>query len=419
MSLIELGYGKTPLKLEIPEENFSVIGESENRPPLSDREINEKFDAPVASPPLEDIVRPGESVLIVVPDATRKSASGQIVNLLVRRLIAAGVMPYDISIIFATGIHRAVTEEEKNELLTPFIARRIKTLDHNARDLMGFVRLGETSGGIAVELNRALAEHDRVITVGAVGFHYFAGFTGGRKLICPGLASSRTIAATHRLAFDCSTQDRRAGVDTGLLEGNAVHDAFVEVAAHLPPSFAVNTFVNDAGEAVDLVCGDWKLSHEHACALYAGRHTVKVSERRDLVIASAGGFPSDVNMIQAHKTLDAAARVCADGGTIVLLAECADGTGRKDFLDWFECETSKELAERLCRNYQVNGQTAWNLLRIAERFRVRILTSLPGEATGKMRLEKLRSVDEIQNQIKNAAKGYVLPFGAKFFAGTR
>ena len=248
MSSINLGYGKSSIEIDFDENRLLVLGETENQKPLSDAEINEKLENPFDSPTIEEIVKPSETVLIVVPDATRKSASGQIVNLLVRRLIANGTMPFEISIIFATGIHRQVTEAEKQEILTPFIAQRIKTLNHNARDLMNFVRLGETSNGITVELNRALTEHDHTIIIGAINFHYFAGFTGGRKLICPGLASSQTISKTHKLAFDCETKSRREGVDTGILEGNAVHEAFVEAVEKCPPSFSINNFVNENGE---------------------------------------------------------------------------------------------------------------------------------------------------------------------------
>ena len=206
MQNIQLPYGKQQVSLQIDNDSVQILGDEMRNAPLSDAEINEKLENPFDSPSIEEIVKPSETVLIVVPDATRKSASGQVINLLVRRLIANGTMPFDISTIFATGIHRAVTEDEKLEILTPFIAQRIKTLNHNARDLMNFIRLGETNGGITVELNRALTEHDHVITIGAINFHYFAGFTGGRKLICPGLASSQTISKTHKLAFDCETR---------------------------------------------------------------------------------------------------------------------------------------------------------------------------------------------------------------------
>jgi len=132
------------------------------------------------------------------------------------------------------------------------------------------------------------------------------------------------------------------------------------------------------------------------------------------VIASCGGFPHDINMIQAHKTLDAASRACIDGGTIVLLAECEDGLGRNDFLEWFDVANTSELAERLCQKYQVNGQTAWNLLRIAESHDIRILTGLDSDVISKMRLNKIDDAD-IAELVKNKnARGYILPAGAKF-----
>lgn len=413
MPNIQLKYGNSSISLDYDENGFDILGNEKQTVPLSDAEVNAKFDDPQDSKPLEDVIKQGESVLIVVPDATRQTASGQMINLLVRRLIANGTMPFDIRIIFATGIHRHVTEAEKQAILTPFIAQRIKTLNHNARDLAQIVRLGETADNIPIELNRALVEHDHAIIIGGITFHYFAGFTGGRKLICPGLASSRTISETHRLAFNCETKSRRDGVDTGILNGNAVHKAFMKVVEKLPPSFSVNTIVNDKGEAVDIFCGDWVSSHQMACESYASQHTIKVAEKRDLVIASCGGFPHDINMIQAHKTLEMASRVCIDGGIIILLAECADGLGRKDFLSWFEAENSNALAEKLCANYQVNGQTAWSLLRKAERFNIQIITSLPETETRQMRLQKVSSLDEAFSGIDKNARGYVMLCGAK------
>ncbi|HEX6124642.1 MAG TPA: nickel-dependent lactate racemase [Pyrinomonadaceae bacterium] len=405
---LKYGHGAIPLRVS---DSFRVLETGDEKPALSDVELGQKLDSPIQSDTLEEIVSPGETVLFVVPDATRRSAAGQVINLLVRRLIANGTAPHEMAIIFATGIHRPVTEEEKPEILTPFIAQRIKTLDHNPRDLMRLTRLGEIKGGVPVELNRALSEFDHVITIGAITFHYFAGFTGGRKLICPGLASSKTVSATHKLAFDCETRSRRDGVGSGRLDGNAVHEAFVEAASFARPSFAVNTIVNDRGEATDIFCGDWIASHEAGCMEYGRRNTIEIHEKRDLVIAACGGFPYDLNMIQAHKGLDAAAHACNEGGTIVLLAECSEGTGRSDFLNWFDVADSAELAVKLCDRYQVNGQTAWSLLRKAEQFDVRVMTSLPEHETSPMRLKKL---SELQDVIADTtAKGYILPNGAK------
>ena len=413
MISVDLKYGRSKISFEFNESRFDVLGTGPQTALLTDAEIGAKLDEPIDSPLLEELIRPGQRVLLVVPDATRQTGAGQIVNLLVRRLIANGSEPADINIIFATGIHRRVTDSEKAAILTPFIAQRIKTIDHNAEDPIKNFRLGETSYGIPVELNWTLTEFDHVVLIGGVTFHYFAGFTGGRKLICPGLASAKTIGATHRLAFDCETMDRRHGVGTGLLDGNAVHEAFVEAASSAKPSFAVSTIVDDVGRITDLYCGDWISSHRRACEVYAQSFTVPIVEKRDFVVASCGGYPLDINLIQAHKTLEAAATACLDGGTIVLLAECADGLGRNDFLDWFEAEDSTALARRLCEVYQVNGQTAWSLLRKAERFDIRLVSGLDDPTVRRMRLEPAES-NIIQQVLEGRSKGYIIPFGAKF-----
>lgn len=413
MAEIQLGYGNSELTLDYSPDRFHVLGSARIPPALSDIEIGERLANPIRGPRISEMVQPGESVLIVVPDATRRAACPQIVNLLVRRLIESGTSPGDIDIIFATGIHRPVKTAEMAEILTPFIVQRIKTHSHNPGDLAQIVRLGETSGGIPVELNRALVEHDHVILIGGVAFHYFAGFTGGRKLVCPGLASRRTIAATHKLAFDCEILDRREGVGPALLDGNAVHEAFVEAAKKINISYCVNTIVNESGKAAEVFCGDWIESHRAACNRFAELYTCNITEKRDVVIASCGGYPHDINMIQAHKALESASRACREGGTIVLIAQCRDGLGRSDFLDWFNVENSGSLAEKLCAGYKVNGQTAWSLLRLAEDFRLIILTSLDAEITGAMRLEKVDTLKVAMAEIQPGARGYIMPIAAR------
>lgn len=413
MPVVNLRWGTRDIPFTFDESRFDILGAADDRMPISDVKIGERLDDPIGTPTLEEIVSDGETVLIVVPDATREVGAGQVVNLVVRRLIASGINPFDIRILFATGIHRKVTDEERQKILTPFVAQRIKALDHDPRDLMQIVRLGETAAGLPVELNRALVEHDHIILIGGISFHYFAGFTGGRKLICPGLASSKTVSATHKLAFDCERLDRRSGVGSGLLDGNPVNEAFAEVASKVRVSFCITTDVNESGEIVELHCGDLTSSHRTACDAFCERHAFEIAEKRDIVIVSAGGHPYDVNMIQAHKALDAAAAACNDGGMIVLLAECSEGLGREDFLNWFDAENSEALARRLRESYQVNGQTAWSLLKKTERFDVRIVTTLPAEATEKMRMVSMQSLDRAMKKAAKEKAGYILPFGAK------
>ena len=416
MPRIELAYGRGKISFEDAEDRFQVLAPAEAAAerPLSDAEVGAAIDNPVDSQPLEDILSPGESVLVVVSDATRATASAQVVNLLVRRLVALGVAPSDLRVIFATGIHHKVTDAEKRELLTPFITQRVRTLDHDADDAGQHVSLGTTARGTPIEVNRALVEHSHVILTGAINFHYFAGFTGGRKSVCPGLASSRTIIATHLRALDFETGGRRAGVGAGRLDGNAVHEECERVAAEIAPSFLINTVVDGRGRAVRLYAGDWRAAHRLACAEFADAHAVGIGEKRAVVVAGCGGAPHDVNLIQAHKALDMATYACAEGGSIILVAECTEGLGRADFIDWFDAPDSRSLAARLEESYAVNGQTAWALLAKAERFDVHLVSQLPGEQVERMRMTPARTVEEALAKVDAAAAGYVMPRGAHF-----
>src|SRR5205085_562133 len=292
--------------------------------------------------------------------------------------------------------------------------QRVRTFNHDAADASRHVSLGETERGTPVELDRALFDYSHVILTGAVGFHYFAGFTGGRKSVCPGLASRRTIEATHLQALDFERGGRRAGVGTGRLDGNAVHEECQRIAAEAAPSFLINTVTDERGRVVRLYAGDWRAAHRLACAEYADSHAVKIPERRAVVVASAGGSPHDINLIQAHKALEMASYACAEGGHIILAAECADGLGRPDFLKWFDAADSRELEARLRDAYEVNGQTAWSLLTKAERFRVHLVSSLPDDDVRLMRMTPARTIGEALARVKEGGEGFVMPRGAAF-----
>ncbi len=413
MIKLQLPYGRDSQTFSFDENRFQVIAkDSLQQCPLTELEIGEAFDSPIESSSLEELFEAGDTVLIVVSDATRATASAQIVNLLVRRLIQCGVSPSGLGIVFATGIHRTVTSAEKLELLTPFIAQRVKTIDHAAYDPSAMALFGTTERGTPIELNRALKDFSHVVITGAIGFHYFAGFTGGRKSICPGLASSRTIKATHMLALDLEKGGRRAGVGTGLLDGNAVHEECERIAAMVKPRFAINSVVDERGRAVRVYAGDWRAAHREACREYLAGHSVPIEATREIVIASCGGMPYDINLIQAHKALEMAAHACTEGGTIILVAECCDGLGRSDFLKWFAEKDSHALLLRLSEAYEVNGQTAWSWLTKAERYRIHLVSKLPDEEVRRMRTIPARSVQDVVENLPGGAPGYILPRGS-------
>jgi nickel-dependent lactate racemase len=206
---------------------------------------------------------------------------------------------------------------------------------------------------------------------------------------------------------------RQDGVGSGLLDGNAVHEAFMEIVGRVKPSFAITTVVNDTGQAVEVFCGDWIESHRTACGTYAEDHTVSIEGKRGLVIVSCGGTPYDINMIQAHKALQAASKACIDDGTIILIAQCSEGLGHNDLLNWFDSDNSYQLAERLRERYQVNGQTSWSLLEVAEKFRVVAITQLDDDAIKRMRMIPARSLDDAIQKAARTSRGYIIPNGAK------
>jgi nickel-dependent lactate racemase len=412
-----LGYGRGSASFAFDEERYEILAaEASDQRPFTDPEIGAALDSPIESRSIEEIVSPGESILLVVSDATRATASAQIINLLVRRLIQNGSPPHDIAIIFATGIHRPVTLAEKSELLTPFIVQRIKTIDHNAYDSQTMVSLGMTTLGTTVTVNRALKDYQHVIITGAIGFHYFAGFTGGRKSICPGLAAAQTIEATHMLALDFQRGGCRQGVGAGLLAGNAVHEECQRIAELIRPSFSINSVVDERGRAVRIYAGHWRAAHTRGCREYLQNHSVRISGKRDVVIVSCGGFPWDINLIQAHKALDMAAHACREGGTIVFLAQCSDGLGRPDFLKWFEEKDSSALEARLRESYEVNGQTAWSLLTKAERFRIYLVSELADPDVRRMRMTPAGTLNQALSDIAGRVEGFIVPRGAALLA---
>ena len=409
---IELAYGRNAINFTWDADQFALISSAEHAAgPLTDFQIGAALDSAIGSPPLDEIIDTDDSVLLVVSDATRPTGSAQLVNLLVRRLVQIGVSPARMAVIFATGIHRRVSAEEQRELLTPFIVDRLKIIEHDAYDRAKLSSFGTTTSGVEVELSSALREYSRVIVIGGINFHYFAGFTGGRKSICPGLASAMTIEATHMLALDFATGGRKAGVGTALLDGNAVHEECDRVAELVSPAFGINAIVSSQKRAVNLFCGDWRAAHRAACEHYLAQRSVQIPARRDVVVASCGGFPYDINLIQAHKALDMASYACKDGGTIVLLAQCMDGLGRPDFMKWFDSADARALADRLRTEYEVNGQTAWALLTKAERYRVYLISDLPDEQVKRMRMIPARSLAEALEGAREKS-GFIMPRGA-------
>lgn len=337
--------------------------------------IAEGLDRPIASAALPSLFAGAREVLVVVSDGTRATASARFLPPLVRRIEEASGA--NVRFAVASGIHRPATDDEIETILGRELGRRYEVVRHDPDDESALVHLGTTSAGTPVRVHAGLRRHDRVVLTGAAGFHYYAGFSGGRKAVVPGLAARETISRNHLRAL-APDGSRHPAARVGRLRGNPVHRDMAEGAALVGPHLVVNSVLAEDGSVERLFVGHWRRAHEAACRHLRATRVIR-AEPRDLVVASAGGEPTDQNLIQSHKTFEAAVGALRRGGVLVLVARCRDGAGHPDFLPWFERGGERPVVEELRRRFQVYGQTALSWMRKASAHRVVLVSSVPPE----------------------------------------
>jgi nickel-dependent lactate racemase len=375
----QLPYGCSHLEVDLPEENLLGVltPRAVQLPPNAPDAIRQALAAPIASPPLRDILRPGERVTIIASDITRVTRSEVVLPVLVDEIAACGVRDQDITILFAMGFHRAHTPEEQRRLVGDALADRLRLVDHDAFDAAQNVLIGTTSRGTPVEVNRIATEADHVILTGAITYHYFAGFTGGRKALIPGVTSFATLSRNHCLVLN---PEPGAGIHpdaaNGRLDGNPVHEDMIEAAAMVGPTFLVNVVCDPAHEIAGVFAGDWVEAHRRGAAFLDEYHRVEIAAPADLAIVGCGGMPRDINMIQSHKAIANSFPAVRPGGVMILLAQCPDGIGSSDFYDWCRLGSLATIEERLRQEYRVHGQTAHATLRKAQQIRIIMVSDL-------------------------------------------
>ena len=378
MALMELMYGDRAFSFELPERQLAAV--IRTTPPVPESTPQELVNA-VLDGCAEQVsrFRAGERVVIITSDITRYTASECYLPLLVERLNRLGIPDSDITVIIALGIHRRQTEHERRKILGPLYGR-VRVRDHDCDDPGKLVVIGTTTNGIEVTINRQVVEADRLILTGTIGFHYFAGFGGGRKSILPGVASRTACMASHFAVLDPRPgHGRNPSATTGVLEGNPVHEAMIEACAMVKPDLLFNTVLSPDKRLIAAFAGDWQEAHAAGCRYYAEHFSWPLDKKADLVVVSCGGYPKDINLIQAHKSMEYGSQALREGGVMVLLAECRDGYGNATFFDWFRFSDLVEFEDRLRSHYEINGQTAYSLLHKARRFRTILVSSLPPE----------------------------------------
>ena len=319
---VRLAYGRSGLTIDVPRERTTVI-EPIQVPALGDpaAALTSALRGPVAGPPLRDLAKPGQTVAISVCDITRAQPRREMVGAVLGELDGL-VPPEDVTILIATGTHRANTTAELGAMLGDEILASCRVINHDARDDSSLVDLGESGNGVPTRLCRHWVDADLRITTGFVEPHFFAGFSGGPKMVAPGLAGLDTVLTLHDAA---RVGDPRS--TWGIIEENPLHSDIRAIAARpeAAPHFSVDVLLDRQQKITHVFAGELFAMHRSACAAAKPIAMRATGHRFEVVVTTNSGYPLDQNLYQAVKGMSAAAQVVAEGGTILCAAECSDG----------------------------------------------------------------------------------------------
>ncbi|MEQ3549763.1 nickel-dependent lactate racemase [Pseudonocardia nematodicida] len=318
---VDLAYGQGWLTVGLPDDLDVTVVEPQYHPAVPEEAayLREVLAAPVAGPRLRDRVRPGQSMAISMCDLTRPQPRHLMIPAILDE-VAGIIEPEDVVVLVATGTHRGNTDAEIRQMLGGELTDRLRVVNHDSRDTASLTWLGEYGEGVPVWLNSLWVDADVKVTTGFVEPHFFAGFSGGPKLVAPGLAALETVLTLHDAA---RIGDERA--TWGVIDDNPVHRDIRTIAAETGVTFAFDVILNREKKIVRAFAGD--LLAMHSAAREAAREIAMapVDDLFDVVVTTNSGFPLDQNLYQAVKGMSAAYTVVKPGGTIICAAECRDG----------------------------------------------------------------------------------------------
>ncbi|MEI8376438.1 MAG: nickel-dependent lactate racemase [Planctomycetota bacterium] len=330
---VRLEYGRTGLEVELPDQHLVKCLDYQPVQPIQDAAaaIHRALAEPCGTPPLAELAQGRRTACIVICDITRPVPNRLILEPLLATLKASGVPREGILILVATGLHRLSTAAEKIEMLGPAIVQQYQVADHNGHDLTAHTYLGTTPRGVPAWIDSRFVDAQLKITVGLIEPHFMAGFSGGRKLICPGLAALETIKVWHGPAFL-----EHANARAGCLEGNPVHEENTRIARMAGCDFIVNVVVDNCRRLLSVVAGDMEAAFHAGVACTRRIVTDTVTEPVDIVVTSSAGYPLDSTFYQAIKGMVSAMPIVKPGGTIILAAALNEGIGSRDFQQLYD-----------------------------------------------------------------------------------
>ena len=352
--------------------------------------VAEALEKPIASPGLAELARGKRDVVIIISDHTRPVPSRAILPPMLR-LIRQASPGARIRLLVATGCHRATTRGELADKLGEELLRSEEIVIHDCDDAANLVSLGTMPSGQALRINRVAAEADMLLAEGFIEPHFFAGFSGGRKSVLPGVASREAVVGNHCAEFIDSPCAR-----TGILEGNPIHRDMLWAAERAGLRFIVNVVLDSGKRIVRAYAGDPVAAHAEGCDFVRQRCSASGAPS-DIVVTTNGGYPLDQNVYQAVKGMTAAEPIVKPGGVIVMLARCNDGVGGDHFYHQIaDCESIE--AQLAAYRARARGETLpdqWQsqiLFRVMQRARVILVSEMPADVVRRMRIFPAKDV---------------------------
>ena len=330
-------FGKEGLEVLVPDQYRSQVVSSHSAPTLDDvnAALAAALDHPIGCAPLVELAAGKRTAAISVCDITRPAPNSVTLPPVLERLHRAGIPAEGITILIATGLHRGATPEEIEVILGPEIASKYRVESHDARDFAAHRALGSTKRGTPIYIDERFMAADLHITLGFVEQHLMLGFSGGRKLVCPGLAAQETIKVIHSPRFM-----REPMATEGSIESNPLHAELLEIAAMARHDFMLDVTLTQQRQISGAFAGEPVRAHAKAVAFLEKTSLETLSEPADVVITSSAGYPLDLTFYQTVKGITAAEHIVKPGGRILLLGECAEGIGGAEFAEQLRSLTS-------------------------------------------------------------------------------
>jgi len=409
---MKLKYGKEEIRLPIENKNIIKILNLKKQKALLNPEnkLKELMKNPINSSSLKDLVnrKKAQKILIVVNDITRPTPYEVVLPPLLDELHQIGIKKENITFMVATGIHRSNSPEEIKEIFGEDIFSTYKFINHNCDD-HNLKDLGNLKSGNKLWVDPMVSDIDFIITTGVIVPHYFAGFSGGRKSILPGICGRKTIESNHAQMVHLNAR-------AGNLKGNPVHQEMQEAAEKVGVDFNINVVIDKNHKIVEIVAGELLTSWLQGVEVCKQIYICPIEKKADVVIASTGGYPKDINVYQAQKALNNAYQAVKPGGTIILLAECSEGYGEPTFEKWIEeANTPDDIIERLKKKFVLGGHKAYAIAKLTKEVEVILISSLPQDKVRKLYFIPMENISQATEYVKEKYgedfQAYILPSG--------